>query len=211
MIFNFIGFYSLLFSLIFSLVILYYSYIEVKNHQSQLNPKTFIFSFLHLLFVVISFLSLVISFINSDFSNETVFNNSHTTKPLFYKISGTWGNHEGSLLLWLLVLSLFIYFFLIYSKKEPKKYRVQTLVFQHFIIIGFTLFIILTSNPFTYLFPIPNERLGLNPILQDPALAIHPPILYLGYVGCSIIFSSSLSALVNNYVNKFFFSRINKE
>ena len=202
MIFNFIGFYSLLFSLIFSLVILYYSYIEVKNHQSQLNPKTFIFSFLHLLFVVISFLSLVISFINSDFSNETVFNNSHTTKPLFYKISGTWGNHEGSLLLWLLVLSLFIYFFLIYSKKEPKKYRVQTLVFQHFIIIGFTLFIILTSNPFTYLFPIPNEGLGLNPILQDPALAIHPPILYLGYVGCSIIFSSSLSALVNNYVNK---------
>ena len=120
MIFNFIGFYSLLFSLIFSLVILYYSYIEVKNHQSQLNPKTFIFSFLHLLFVVISFLSLVISFINSDFSNETVFNNSHTTKPLFYKISGTWGNHEGSLLLWLLVLTLFVFIFLLKSDKQPK-------------------------------------------------------------------------------------------
>ncbi|MDA7837971.1 cytochrome c biogenesis protein CcsA [Candidatus Pelagibacter sp.] len=112
---------------------------------------------------------------NSDFSNETVFNNSHTTKPLFYKISGTWGNHEGSLLLWLLVLTLFIFLFLIKSREQPKKYRILTLLFQQIIIIGFFLFVLMTSNPFNYLFPIPNEGLGLNPILQDPALAIHPP------------------------------------
>ena len=123
-----------------------------------------------------------------------MFNNSHTTKPLFYKISGTWGNHEGSLLLWLLVLTLFIFIFLLRTKNQPIKYKILTLVFQQVIIIGFFLFLILTSNPFNYLFPAPNEGLGLNPIFQDPALAIHPPILYLGYVGSSIIFSSALAA-----------------
>jgi len=152
--------------------------------------------------VIVSFLSLILSFINSDFSNETVFNNSHTTKPLFYKISGTWGNHEGSLLLWLLVLTLFIFLFLVKSREQPKKYRILTLLFQQLIIIGFFLFVLMTSNPFNYLFPIPNEGLGLNPILQDPALAIHPPILYLGYVGSSIVFSASLAALTQNYISK---------
>jgi cytochrome c-type biogenesis protein CcmF len=138
----------------------------------------------------------------SDFSNETVFNHSHTTKPLFYKISGTWGNHEGSLLLWLLVLTLFIFLFLLKSKQQNKQYRVLTLLFQQIIIIGFFIFVIKTSNPFNYIFPVPNEGLGLNPILQDPALAIHPPILYLGYVGSSIIFSSTLAATSLNYISK---------
>ena len=147
-------------------------------------------------------MSLIISFVNSDFSNETVFNHSHTTKPLFYKISGTWGNHEGSLLLWLLVLTLFIFLFILNSKNQPKKYRLLTLLFQQIIIIGFFIFLIKTSNPFNYIYPIPEEGLGLNPILQDPALAIHPPILYLGYVGASIIFSSSLAATSLNYASK---------
>ena len=110
----------------------------------------------------VSFISLIISFVNSDFSNETVFNHSHTTKPLFYKISGTWGNHEGSLLLWLLVLTLFIYLFLINTKKQLKEYRILTLLFQQIIIIGFFIFLIKTSNPFNYLYPIPIEGLGLN-------------------------------------------------
>jgi len=173
-----------------------------NNTNRNVNPKIIILSFLQLTFVVISFFSLILSFINSDFSNETVFNNSHTTKPLFYKISGTWGNHEGSLLLWLLVLTLFIFLFLIKSKEQPKKYRILTLLFQQLIIIGFFLFVLLTSNPFNYLFPVPVEGLGLNPILQDPALAIHPPLLYLGYVGSSIIFSASLAAVTQNYISK---------
>jgi cytochrome c-type biogenesis protein CcmF len=147
-------------------------------------------------------LGLILSFVNSDFSNQTVFNHSHTTKPLFYKISGTWGNHEGSLLLWLLVLTLFIFIFLLKSKEQTKKYRILTLLFQQVIIIGFFIFVIKTSNPFNYIFPTPNEGLGLNPILQDPALAIHPPILYLGYVGSSIIFSSTLAATTLNYISK---------
>ena len=145
---------------------------------------------------------MIFSFVTSDFSNETVFNHSHSTKPLFYKISGTWGNHEGSLLLWLLVLTLFIFLFLIKSKDQTKQYRVLTLLFQEIIIIGFFIFVIKTSSPFNYIFPVPDEGLGLNPILQDPALAIHPPILYLGYVGSSIIFSSTLSAVSLGYISK---------
>ncbi len=193
MIYSVIGHYSLILGLCVGLILIFFSIQNFKN-SNQLDAKILSFSFLQLFFVLISFLALIISFVISDFSNETVFNNSHTTKPLFYKISGTWGNHEGSLLLWLLVLTLFIFIFLLRTKNQPIKYKILTLVFQQVIIIGFFLFLIQTSNPFNYLFPVPDEGLGLNPILQDPALAIHPPILYLGYVGSSIIFSSALAA-----------------
>ena len=198
---NQIGYYSLILGLLLSVLLCGVSIKDFNKTNKQINQNILSLSFLQLVFVIVSFLSLIVSFIKSDFSNETVFNNSHTTKPLFYKISGTWGNHEGSLLLWLLVLTLFIFLFLIKSREQPKKYRILTLLFQQIIIIGFFLFVLMTSNPFNYLFPIPNEGLGLNPILQDPALAIHPPILYLGYVGTSIIFSSSLAAVTQNYVS----------
>ncbi len=196
-----IGSYSLILGFCCSLIIFFFS---VRNFKSpkRFDYKILSFTFLQLFFVIVSFVGLIISFINSDFSNETVFNHSHTTKPLFYKISGTWGNHEGSLLLWLLVLTLFIFLFLIKSKKQPNNYRILTSMFQQIIIIGFFIFLIKTSNPFSYIFPIPNEGLGLNPILQDPALAIHPPILYLGYVGSSIIFSSALAATTLNFISK---------
>ena len=191
-----------------SLMLIYFS---IKNFQiSTLNTKILSFTFLQFLLVVISFVCLIISFVLSDFSNETVFNNSHTTKPLFYKIAGTWGNHEGSLLLWLLVLTLFIFIFFLKTKKQPLKYKLLTLIFQQTIIIGFFLFLIKTSNPFNFIFPTPEEGLGLNPILQDPALAIHPPILYLGYVGSSIIFSSALAATCLNIISKVWASHIKK-
>ena len=196
-----IGSYSLNFGLFFSFFIIFFSINNLKNAEN-LDKKIVSFTFLQFFFVVISFVGLIISFINSDFSNETVFSHSHTTKPLFYKISGTWGNHEGSLLLWLLVLTLFVFIFLLKSDKQPKKYRIFTLLFQQIIIIGFFIFLIKTSSPFNFIFPVPEEGLGLNPILQDPALAIHPPILYLGYVGSSIIFSSALAAMVTTYVSK---------
>ena len=190
-----IGSYSLSFGLLFSVLIIFFSLRNLKDAEI-LDKKIITLTFIQFFFVVISFFGLFVSFINSDFSNETVFNHSHTTKPLFYKISGAWGNHEGSLLLWLLVLTLFISIFLIKSNQQPKKYRIFTLLFQQIIIVGFFIFLIKTSSPFNYIFPTPNEGLGLNPILQDPALAIHPPILYLGYVGSSIIFSSALAAMV---------------
>ena len=209
MLFSVIGHYSLIVGLFFGLVVVYFSAKNFRNPKI-LDTKILSFTFLQFFLVVISFLCLVSSFVISDFSNETVFNNSHTTKPLFYKIAGTWGNHEGSLLLWLLVLTLFILIFLIRTKNLPIKYRILTLVFQQIIIIGFFVFLIKTSNPFNYIYPIPTEGLGLNPILQDPALAIHPPILYLGYVGSSIIFSSALAATTLNFVSKKWASHIKK-
>ena len=204
-----IGLYSLFFGLCSSFLIIFFS---IKNFRNFLNfdSKILSLTFLQFFFVVVSFLGLIISFINSDFSNETVYNHSHSTKPLFYKISGTWGNHEGSLLLWLLVLTLFLFLFLLKSKEQNKKYRILTLFFQQIIIIGFFIFLLKTSNPFSYIFPTPAEGLGLNPILQDPALAIHPPILYLGYVGSSIIFSSTLAAATLNKINKEWATHIKK-
>ena len=209
MLYSSIGYYALILGLGISLILVYFS---IKNFQnsSTLNTKILSFTFLQFFLVVISFACLIISFVLSDFSNETVFNNSHTTKPFFYKIAGTWGNHEGSLLLWLLVLTLFILIFFLKTKNQPLKYKLLTLIFQQIIIIGFFLFLIQTSNPFNFIFPTPEEGMGLNPILQDPALAIHPPILYLGYVGSSIIFSSALAATYLNLVSKVWASHIKK-
>jgi len=205
-----IGNYSLILGLILSIYLIIYLFLGIYGFTKNNLNNIYSILFLQLFSVLISFFSLIYSFVVSDFTNETVYNNSHTTKPLFYKISGTWGNHEGSLLLWLLVLTLFIFLFLIYSKKQPKNYRLNTIVFQQIIISGFFLFVLFTSNPFNYLFPKPTEGLGLNPILQDPALAIHPPILYLGYVGSSIIFSASLSALVSKNINSSWAHHIKK-
>ena len=209
MLLSIIGHYSLVLGLCVGLIIIFFS---IKNFQisEYLDTKIISFTFLQFILVLLSFLCLILSFVFSDFSNETVFNNSHTTKPLFYKISGTWGNHEGSLLLWLLVLTLFIFLFLIKTKNQPTKYKILTLSFQQIIIIGFFVFLIQTSNPFNFIYPTPEEGLGLNPILQDPALAIHPPILYLGYVGSSIIFSSALAATCLNIVSKKWASHIKK-
>ena len=210
MIFNYIGNYSLIISVIISLTIFFLSISNLQkiNIQKKINLNKL--NFFQFFFVLVSFFSLVVLFILSEFSNITVFNNSHTTKPLFYKISGTWGNHEGSLLLWLLILTLSLFIYFLSSKSRPIKERLLTLIFQEVIIIGFLIFIIKTSNPFNQIFPIPKEGLGLNPILQDPILAIHPPVLYLGYVSTSIIFSSSLASLVQGNVNNLWAKHIKK-
>ncbi len=206
---NLIGNYSLVLALTLSTLIIFLSFKTFKSKENITFNIFFIISSQFFL-ICISFLTLILAFVYSDFSNLAVYFNSHSSKPLFYKISGTWGNHEGSLLLWLLVLSLFNLIFYIKSKKLLNAFRSLTIFFQQIIILGFLLFIFFTSNPFQLVIPTPIEGLGLNPILQDPALAIHPPILYLGYVGSSIIFSSSLSALVCNYVNKEWASDIKK-
>ena len=143
---NSIGHYSLIFGIFFSFPIIFYSVINFRNFK-ELDKKIIFFTFLQFFFVMVSFLGLVLLFIFSDFSNETVFNNSHTTKPLFYKISGTWGNHEGSLLLWLLVLTSFLFLFIIKSKDQKKEYRILTLLFQQIIIIGFFVEIKKSTKP----------------------------------------------------------------
>ena len=205
-----VGFLSLFFGLISSFVVFLYSVLNIKKNSLNLEKKIYKFLTLQFFFVVISFFILSYSFFISDFSNATVYNNSHSTKPLFYKITGLWGNHEGSLLLWLLVLTSFILFFFFNSKNEIKNFRLYTVIFHQIIVIGFFIFVLKTSNPFDTLFPIPPEGLGLNPILQDPALAIHPPILYVGYVGTSIIFASALAAMVTGYVNSIWAKNLKK-
>ena len=144
---------------------------------------------------LLSFFLLMYLHVISDFSVLNVFQNSHTTKPLLYKVTGTWGNHEGSMLLWILVLTIFNYFiFKLYNEKNSI-FISKTLETQAFITIGFVLFTVFTSNPFEIISPAQANGLGFNPILQDPALAIHPPLLYIGYVGFSAAFSISIAAL----------------
>ena len=202
MIFGELGYYSLIFSILFSILLFFFIYQDYFIKDNTVSTKVYSFCFLQFFTIIISFFSLVFSFLLSDFSIVSVFENSHSSKPIFYKFSGTWGNHEGSLLLWVMVLSSFLFLFLLNSKKNPKKYRLLTIFFQNILVVGFLIFIIKTSNPFEKLIPIPKEGLGLNPILQDPALAIHPPILYVGYVGSSIIFSSALASMIVNFVSK---------
>ena len=198
-----LGNLSVLISIFLSLSLIFFSIKEIKS-SNDISLKIKNFSFFQLLFTNLSFIILLLGYLFSDFSLINVYENSHTTKPLLYKISGVWGNHEGSLLLWINVLVLFSYFFLIKNFGINKKFQLLTLVFQNFLILGFFIFLFITSNPFNKIFPIPLEGLGLNPILQDPALAIHPPLLYLGFVGSSIYFSAALASLISNFNGKQF-------
>ena len=146
----------------------------------------------------ISFLTLISAYINSDFSLLNVWSNSHTSKPLIYKISGSWGNHEGSMLLWCWVMSLYGFFVAINFQKISSDFKTKILMFQGILSFGFIIFLKFKSNPFEKLFPVPEEGIGLNPLLQDPGLAFHPPFLYLGYVGLSIVWSFALAGLFND-------------
>ena len=184
-------------SLLASLFLIHLSFVELKISGYKIPKKIYKFSLVQLIFSLLSFLILLIGYIFSDFSMINVYENSHTTKPLFYKISGTWGNHEGSLLLWINILVIFSFLFLILNKNKNKNFKIFTLIFQNLLISIFFIFLLTNSNPFSPVFPVPNEGLGLNPILQDPALAIHPPLLYVGFVGSSIYFSAALAALIS--------------
>ena len=187
-----------------SLFIIYNSYLDIDIKNQSIKKNIYNLSLFQIIFSILSFFTLVAGFVYSDFSLVNVYENSHTTKPLFYKIAGTWGNHEGSLLLWINILVLFSYLFLIFNYKHGKKFRLYTLIFQNFLILGFVIFLLLNSNPFSSIYPIPSEGLGLNPILQDPALAIHPPLLYIGFVGCSIYFSAAIASILAEYQGKQF-------
>ena len=190
--------------LILSLLIVYNAYLDININNQKIKKSIYKLSLFQITFTILSFLTLILGFVYSDFSIVNVYENSHTDKPLFYKIAGTWGNHEGSLLLWINILVLFSYLFLIFNHEHDKKFRLYTLIFQNFLILGFVFFLLLNSNPFSSIYPIPIEGLGLNPILQDPALAIHPPLLYIGFVGCSIYFSAAIGSILSVYNGKQF-------
>ena len=167
-------------------------------------------SFMHLasstalaqfVFVALSFLALTICYVASDFSVATVYENSHSMMPLVYKFTSVWGNHEGSMLLWVLILSLFGALVALFGNNLPATLKAHVLAVQSWIACAFYLFILLTSNPFLRLVPAPFEGRDLNPILQDIGLAIHPPLLYLGYVGFSIAFSFAIAALLEGRID----------
>ena len=154
-----------------------------------------------LLFVGAAFIALVTLHVNSDFSVANVYENSHSMKPLLYKITGVWGNHEGSMLLWVLILALFGGLVAAFGNNLPLSLRAHVLAVQAWIASAFYLFILVTSNPFLRIANPPIEGRDLNPVLQDIGLAVHPPMLYLGYVGFSISFSFAIAALLEGRID----------
>ena len=146
--------------------------------------------------LIVAFAALTHAYVTSDFSVANVYANSHSEKPLIYRISGVWGNHEGSMLLWVLILALFGAAVAAFGSNLPETLRANVLAVQASIALAFLLFILLTSNPFLRLDPVPADGRGLNPILQDPALAFHPPFLYAGYVGFSMAYSFAIAGLI---------------
>ncbi len=160
-----------------------------RSAQAQLVLTAFSFGCLTYLYVV------------SDFSVLNVYQNSHTEKPLIYKISGVWGNHEGSMLLWILILTVFGAMVATFGRNLPLDFKARVLSVHASISALFLLFVLFTSNPFTRVVPVPLEGQGLNPILQDPGLAFHPPFLYFGYVGFSMAYSFAVAGLIGGTIN----------
>lgn len=172
----------------------------LKNDRALMStaPANAIVQFI---FILLAFACLTYAHVSSDFSVANVIENSHSTKPLIYKISGVWGSHEGSMLLWVLILEIFSALLSVLGRDMPLKLRATSLSVQSWIISAFLLFILTTSNPFARVLSPPIEGQDLNPILQDPGLAIHPPLLYMGYVGFSMAFSFAAAALINGNVS----------
>ena len=195
---SFFGNSLILISILTSALIVIKSILVLNNKASLISININNLITLQTTIIVVSFLTLVSAFIISDFSLITVYQNSHTLKPLIYKIAGSWGNHEGSLLMWIALMSSFSFLFFIKKNRYKREYYLFTLIVQTSLILLFLIFLVFSSNPFLKILPEPMEGLGLNPILQDPALAIHPPLLYIGFVGSSIYFSAAIGALMSN-------------
>ncbi len=151
--------------------------------------------------IATAFLALMQAYVSSDFTVLNVVNNSHSAKPMLYKVSGVWGNHEGSMVLWVLILALVGAAVALFGTNLPPTLRARVLSVQAWIAFGFLAFTLFTSNPFERVFPPPMDGNDLNPLLQDPGLAFHPPMLYAGYVGFSIAFSFAIAALIEGRVD----------
>ena len=152
--------------------------------------------------VLIAFICLIVSFVDDDFSLKYISSNSNSALPFFYKISATWAGHEGSMLLWCLILSFWTFMASIYSKSLDMQFRIKFLSVMGFLNLGFLLFLVFTSNPFEKNISIPIDGKDLNPLLQDFGLIVHPPMLYMGYVGLSVVFSFAVTCLLQNDFKK---------
>ncbi len=196
-----VGHYALVLALGLGLVQSVVPVVGARGGDAALMRLASSTALMQFVFVALSFLALTICYVTSDFSVATVFENSHSRMPLIYKITSVWGNHEGSMLLWVLILSLFGALVAAFGANLPAVLKAHVLAVQSWVACAFYLFILLTSNPFARLPEAPFEGRDLNPILQDPGLAIHPPLLYLGYVGFSIAFSFAIAALIEGRID----------
>jgi cytochrome c-type biogenesis protein CcmF len=190
-----LGQFSLILSCIFAFICAFSPVISLVGGRKKYAKTIYTATFSQFIFLAGSFFVLVYSFYVSDFSIANVYNNSHSTTPIIFKIAAAWGNHEGSILLWVFLLSFFNVGLMAFSSVDFYT-KAHVLVVQGWLSLGFLLFIILTSNPFIRIIPPPLEGVGFNPILQDIGLAIHPPNLYSGYVGFSLCFSSMIVAML---------------
>jgi cytochrome c-type biogenesis protein CcmF len=195
------GHYALVLALALALIQSTIPLLGARLHDIALMNVARSTALAQLLFVALSFLALVTLHVTSDFSVANVFENSHSLKPLIYKITGVWGNHEGSMLLWVSILALFGGLVAAFGNNLPLGLRARVLAVQAWIASAFYLFILMTSNPFLRLADPPIEGRDLNPVLQDIGLAVHPPMLYLGYVGFSISFSFAIAALLEGRID----------
>jgi cytochrome c-type biogenesis protein CcmF len=196
-----LGHYALVLALALGLVQSVAPIVGARTHDAALIGLANSTALMQFAFVAVSFAALVVCYVTSDFSVATVFENSHSMMPLIYKFTSVWGNHEGSMLLWVLILSLFGALVAGFGGNLPATLKAHVLAIQSWIACAFYLFILLTSNPFVRLPQTPFEGRDLNPILQDIGLAIHPPLLYLGYVGFSIAFSFAIAALIEGRID----------
>lgn len=195
------GHYALVLALALALVQSIVPLIGARLRDAALMNVARSTALAQLLFVGASFVALVTLHVNSDFSVANVYENSHSMKPLLYKITGVWGNHEGSMLLWVSILALFGGLVAAFGNNLPLSLRAHVLAVQAWIASAFYLFILMTSNPFLRIASPPIEGRDLNPVLQDIGLAVHPPMLYLGYVGFSISFSFAIAALLEGRID----------
>jgi cytochrome c-type biogenesis protein CcmF len=196
-----LGHYALVLALAFGLIQSIAPVVGARVRDAALMRLASSTALMQFGFVSLSFAALVACYVTSDFSVASVFENSHSMMPLVYKITSVWGNHEGSMLLWVLILSLFGAAVAAFGTNLPTTLKAHVLAVQSWIACAFYLFILLTSNPFLRLAQPPFEGRDLNPILQDLGLAIHPPLLYLGYVGFSIAFSFAIAALIEGRID----------
>tara|TARA_Y100001934_G_C12346719_1_gene773209 strand:+ start:290 stop:2242 length:1953 start_codon:yes stop_codon:yes gene_type:complete len=196
-----IGIFSLVVALCFAIIQAFLpllsSFVRLPDWMIFAKPATYA----QALFILIAYICLTWSFINYDFSVVYVARNSNLALPLIYRISGVWGGHEGSMLLWVLILSGWAVAISYFSRNIPLEMVAKVLGVMGLISVGFLLFLLFTSNPFERQLPAPLDGYDLNPLLQDPGLAIHPPMLYMGYVGFSVTFAFAIAALINKEVN----------
>ncbi|MEM6761408.1 MAG: heme lyase CcmF/NrfE family subunit [Pseudomonadota bacterium] len=198
---NEVGHFALVLALGVSLIQSTVPLLGVKLRDGRLTAIAAPAAIMTFALVSLSFVALTVAYVRSDFSVLNVFENSHSDKPLIYKFSGVWGNHEGSMLLWILILALFGMLVATMGRHIATTLRATTVAVQGWVASAFLLFILATSNPFARLDPAPMEGRDLNPLLQDIGLAIHPPLLYVGYVGFSIVFAFAVAALIEGRID----------